>query len=205
MGLWQTWKKTVLEPERFWSSVEPGGTSSDALYYGWLLTVVGSVPTTLVNLVNFKSLQAQFQQLTSKMNDVPTEFGKALDTVAAHSGAFAIGLGVFSIVIYPVSLLIGAAVVHLGCLMFGAGRNGFGATLRVVAYASAPAALAWIPMVGFAAAIYALVLEVWGIARVQDTSAGRAIGGVLALPLLLGCCACGLAFAAAVAVVGAMR
>jgi len=201
-ALWLTCKKSLLEPERFWCSVIPGGSASDALFYGWTLTVVTAVPTFLMNLLNFKNLQAQLTQVLAQLKDTPPEVSVWVEKLGANSTAFALGFALASVVLYPLSLLVSAALTHLGCLVFGAGKNGFTATFRALAYASGPALFAWIPMVGAAAGIYIVVLQVWGISRVQDTSVGRALGGVLAIPALFTCCLCGLGVAGFAAALG---
>jgi hypothetical protein len=198
---WQTWKKSLLEPEKFWSSVSPQGSAFDAVFYGWVITVLAAVPTFFMNWLNFKGLQAQLTQVLGQLKDVPPEVLTAIDKLGSNSAAFALGFAISSVLFYPLSLLISAALTHLGCLVFGAGKNGFGATLRVLAYSSGPALFAWIPMVGAAAGIYIIVLEVWGITRVQETSVGRSLGGVLAIPVLVSCCLSGLLVAAFVAAV----
>ncbi|MHB8875334.1 MAG: hypothetical protein ACYC8T_16740, partial [Myxococcaceae bacterium] len=60
-----------------------------------------------------------------------------------------------------------------------------------------PSVVAWVPMVGgLVAGIYGLVLEVWGISRVQEASVGRSVGAILVIPLLLLFCGCGIFIAA---------
>ncbi|MHB8875333.1 MAG: hypothetical protein ACYC8T_16735, partial [Myxococcaceae bacterium] len=121
-GLWQTWKQTLFEPERFWRSVQPGGSSADALFYAWALTLVAAVPTFLMTVLNFKSIQAQMEQLTSQMKDLPPEFAEWMARIGEHAGVAALVLTASTVLLYPLSLLIAVTLTHLGCLLFGAGK-----------------------------------------------------------------------------------
>jgi hypothetical protein len=195
-ALWLTWHQTLFAPEKFWSSVQPDGPTADAFFYGWVLVAMGAVPSALMNLLQFQNLSSQWGALSSQLSELSPAFTRAIEVVSSHPGIFAIVILLATLFFYPLSLLITSALIHLGCLLFGAGKNGFGATLRVVAYASAPVVLAWIPIVGAAAGLYVLTLEVWGIRRVQETTLGRALGGILVLPVVFGCCLFGMAIAA---------
>ncbi len=72
-------------------------------------------------------------------------------------------------------------------------KNGYFATLRVLAYAAATTILGLIPCVGVLVGLYGLVLVTLGLASVQETSLGRAAAAVLAPLVLLCCCGIGVA------------
>jgi hypothetical protein len=90
-------------------------------------------------------------------------------------------------------VFIGAAIVHLFALMFGAGDKGFEVTFRVMAYSSgSTAVLNVVPIVGgLAAWVWSLIATIIGLTEAQETSGGKAAAAVL-VPLLLLCC-CGIA------------
>ena len=113
---------------------------------------------------------------------------------------------VATMVLAPVFVLLGvflwSAVVHLFLVLVGGANSGFGATVRVICYASTVQVLNVIPFCGgFLAMLWALVLQILGLAVAHRTSQGKSALAVL-LPLAL-CCACGLllavAFGAAIA------
>jgi hypothetical protein len=115
-------------------------------------------------------------------------------------GGGAVGILIGYIIVYPVMLIVGAAITHLFAMMFGAAKNGFNATARVFAYATAPYLLGWIPCCGgIVAPIYAMVLTIWGLGRAQETTMVRAALAVLAFPVLLCCCALGIGVIAGMA------
>lgn len=71
--------------------------------------------------------------------------------------------------------LIGAAWVHIFTYLLG-GRRGIMQTLAATVYASTPGHLfSWIPLIGFIAMIWSLVLLVIGIRELQALSTTRAI------------------------------
>jgi hypothetical protein len=79
-----------------------------------------------------------------------------------------------------VGLLIGAGIYHLFVLLLvRPGNAGFEATFRVVCYVAAIQLISWIPIVNIVAAIYGVVLSVFGIREVHATSTGRAVAIVL--------------------------
>jgi hypothetical protein len=86
-------------------------------------------------------------------------------------------------------------------MLFGAARHGYGATVRALCYAQGPNLFGIIPCVGFLAWIYSIVLDIFGMSSLQETSTGKAAGIVL-LPILFFFCCCGALgffFAAAIA------
>lgn len=170
----------------------PLGPAQDALYFAWLVAVLG----VLVQLP-FQVLQLSLQapmlgEAFSNMN-LPPEF-RWLEELFTGGGLalFVVGSLAVSLVLYPLSLIINATVTHLGCLLVGASKNGFWATFRVVAYAQVPMIFVGIPFVGVGAWIWAIILTIWGIMQVHQTTGGRAAAGVLAIPVLICCLCCGL-------------
>ena len=63
----------------------------------------------------------------------------------------------------------------IGTQFFG-GTTNFGEMLRVLGFAQAPRALAFIPFLGFVAAIWAFVASVIAIREGHDFTTGKAIG-----------------------------
>lgn len=93
---------------------------------------------------------------------------------------------VFSVLIW----FIWSGIAHLFLMMVGGARQSFETTMRVMAYAmGATSVFQIIPicggLIGF---LWALVVEIIGIAEAHETSTGRAAAAVL-LPIVL-CCLC---------------
>jgi hypothetical protein len=183
-GFIETWKRSVLSPGAFFPTVRPDVPWSEALYYAWIIhgiTVAVGLP--FVGLGLFRP-------------SLPSNFGgdPQMETaMRALSGGVGVGSLVGSLLLYPLVLLAGAGIVHLVAMLFGAAKNGYGATVRAFCYAAGPNLFGIIPCFGFLAGIYGLVLAIFGISSLQETSTGKAAGIVL-LPIALLICCCGLLF-----------
>lgn len=187
----EQWKLSMFSPEVFWRGLPAEGSSTDPLLYAWLLGLLQAIPSFLVQAANFGQVKTAFATL-----------GKSVPPMLSEMSpwTYAALLTFPLLVFFPVSFYLGAGITHLGCKLWGAGNKGFGATARVMGYAQSPILLGWVPMVGAIAVIYLLVLQILGIARVQEVSGGKATGAVLTIPLVLGCC-CGIGAIALVATV----
>ena len=97
-------------------------------------------------------------------------------------------IAVLMIIAALVLLFIGAAWLHLWVYLFG-GRKGYRETLKALAFGETPALLlGWIPLVGFLAGIWSLVLSILGVRELHGISTGRALGAVIIaviIPLLV--------------------
>lgn len=158
-GIGRTWRESMFEPSRFFGRIRDEGTVVRALLYYLLVTVVGSFFTLLwdaggVSLAHFAG--------------------------AVEAGGSAATGPVVNFVLSPFlalfTLLMVTAVYHLGAVMVASDRRGMGATARVVCYASSPALLAVVPVVGaLVGAIWSLVLQVVGLREAHRTTTPRAL------------------------------
>lgn len=196
-GLWETWKQSMFSPESFFAKVRPEAPWGDALLYAWILFAVSSVFQ-----LPFQMFQLGINSRTMKMDGLPPEFAQMMETFGSGKPALLLMLG--GIVLFPLMVLVGSAITHLFCLMFGCARNGFGATFRALAYASSPVLVMVVPCLGGCfGPVYSMVLAVIAVAKLQDSTYGRAAAAVLA-PVLAICCCYAAGVAAIVAtVVGA--
>jgi hypothetical protein len=200
-ALVETWKQTIVSPEKFWSSVRPDGRWEDALFYAWIIGAITLVAGLIIKIpfqaMLVDQMRRQFDALES-MSKLPPEFRQYLE--AFIGGRVQVWWTVVQIIFLPIGIFIAAALVHLFCILFGCATNGFWATFRAISYAQAPivfSILAPVPCLGqalaVAAFVYTIVLQIWGVMRVQETSGGKAAAAVLATPVLACCCCCGVA------------
>jgi len=76
-------------------------------------------------------------------------------------------------------LFITGSWAHLFVRAFG-GRKGYENTMKAFAYGNTPALMfGWIPLVGPAFSIWALILDIIGIRQLHEIFTGRAVGAVL--------------------------
>jgi hypothetical protein len=181
-GLYETWKRTLFAPQAFWASVKPDGSWTDAVLYGWIVFALGVVLSAPFGAFGLGSFG--LESMLDQMNDLPAGARAAIRNYAVGASGFKL---VFSVVLFPLWLIIWAAIQHLFCMLFGVAKNGYYATLRVLAYAGATSIIGLIPCIGILASLYYLVLVILGLSAVQESSLGRAAAAVL-VPLALFCC-----------------
>jgi hypothetical protein len=192
-GLWETFKESLINPEVFWRKLIPAERAADALYYGWLVAVLGALVQGPLQALQMAGQGAQVQQLLGQFPDLPEDLRRVVMAIFSPSGGAllaVVGIALVA-VMFPLRLVIQAAILHLFCLLFGAGKNGFWATFRVTAYSSGPLVLVGLPCIGLAAVIYMYVLQIWGVMRAHETTGARATLAVLAFPVLICCVGCG--------------
>lgn len=85
-----------------------------------------------------------------------------------------------------IGIFISGAIIHLGVLLFG-GKRGYKETVKVLIYGGTPSYIfGWIPLIGPIFAIWAFILEIFGIRELQDLSTGRALAAILVPILIIG-------------------
>ncbi|HMF08114.1 MAG TPA: YIP1 family protein [Thermoanaerobaculia bacterium] len=91
-----------------------------------------------------------------------------------------------------IGLFVGAAVLHVCCMIVGAltnSRSGFEGTFRAVAYSETTYIAAVVPVVGgLIALVWWIIVAVMGLQRMHHTTSGKAIAAIL-IPIVL-CCVC---------------
>src|SRR6516164_1118073 len=146
-GFVETWKRSVLSPQAFFPTVRPDVPWTEALYFAWIIHGI----TVLVGL--------PFIGLGLFRPSIPSNFGSGdtaqMETMMrAMSGGMGVLWALGTLLLYPVVVLAIAGIVHLCAMIFGAAKNGYGATVRALCYAQGPALFGIIPCVGFLAWIY---------------------------------------------------
>ncbi len=176
-GFVETLKLMVTAPREAYSRMEPEADISRPLIYAVLLGWIGIIAGQVYNLL-FQG--AWLRALASRMHGLPL----------GASGLAAVAIIVLAPVIIVVGLFIWAGLVHLSLMLVGGATRSFTATLKALAYAQTASLAQLVPMCGgIIGMIWALVLQVFGIAAAHDTSEGKAVVAVL-LPIVV-CCLCG--------------
>lgn len=79
-----------------------------------------------------------------------------------------------------VGITVWSVLLHGSLFLFGARKEPFEATLRIVSYASGPELFNVLPGVGwFVAMIWKLIMTIIGVREIQGVSTGRALVAVL--------------------------
>lgn len=187
-SLLKTIKGVLLETNYTFTNASPSASLGPAFMFALILGLTGG----LVG-IGWNALTGM-----GDASDLPEQF---------QAFAFLMKPGISSVVMLPIQLIIGlflwGGIVHLCLMMFGAADSGFEATFRVIAFAAGSTALLqFVPVMGpMIGGIWALVIEILGLAAIHRTTGGKAAAGVL---LPLGVCCCSIGGIVAVAVGGAM-
>jgi hypothetical protein len=164
-----TTRGVVLSPVNFFRSIARRGDFINPLLYALICALIAAFLGGLLGL------------LGGLLFAVPGD-----DTGAALTGGLIGGVAgiLFNLILLPIFtvivLFVGAAITHLLVMLLVRPTNaGFEATFRAGAYIQALQLISWIPIVNFIAFIWAIVLYIFGIREVHNTTTGRAVAIVL--------------------------
>lgn len=189
-AFFETWKQTMTEPGTFFGRADPKARVWDAILYAWIINIIGQLLNLPFGLLGIGRGNGA-QDLSSLPPEMRERFAEFMAMASKLEGPVAALISTFvSIALYPLILIITAAIFHLFCLMFGVSKNGFSATLRTFAYAASPMVFGvWcFAMIAF---IYYVALTIIGLAKMQETTGGKAAGAVLTPYVVFCCCCCG--------------
>mgnify|MGYP001770862665 FL=1 len=169
-ALWQTWLAACFRPAKFFESVGNSQNLTPALIFGvlvgWVGNFVGQLWSVLFQAPLFISFRIH-QPWVGK------------EEVAMQLG-WLVALGLLGWLFVLLNILLLGLLVHLFLLLFGGAKQGLVTTLRVVAYAQAPALFLAIPCLGpCVAVIWGLVLDIIGLATAHRTEIWRSALAVL--------------------------
>jgi hypothetical protein len=175
-ALFRTMKEVLLAPTEFFRKMPVSKGIPSPLFYGVILGFVGALIAILLQVTLFGS-----------MGSFPGKEGMEGMERGIHlfQTAFIIIYAIFLPLLIAVGLFIMSGIFHLCLLIVGAGKRGFEATFRVVAYTSSTQVFGIVPFVGpFIYFVYTLVVYVIGFRETHRTTTGRALIAVL-LPVIV--------------------
>jgi hypothetical protein len=168
-ALWLTWRDSVFRPVEFFRRLPPQGGLGPALGYLAIVSALGFFFSLYWGTVEGVLRMAGGGGLAVQL------LGSLLSSllILAFLLPFYVGL-----------LFVAVAVLHLGFMVAGAGRRGYEATFRAIAYASGPMAFWIFPFFGsIVSGAWGMVIAFIAVREVQRTTNGRAALGFL-LPVL---------------------
>jgi hypothetical protein len=180
-GLLTTLRLSLFRPRRFFSEMRQTGGFFDPLVYAMAVgsfSIVMSIVWELVLVPEGSS----FLEMTA-----------AGDLLRLRSMIYGLTV-ILSPIIVTILVLVAAAILHLGLLVFGGGERGFEASFRVVCYAQGAGVWNVVPFLGgVLELVWKLVLLVTGLTEAHETAAWRSVMAVLAIAVLWMAAALGLA------------
>ena len=178
-AIYETAKLVLTAPSQAFARVSITGDIGRPLLYAVIFGWIGVVANQAYSI----ALRGAMSSFMSGLPGYNSRLGLALPT------AFSVGVMIAAPIFVLIGIFIWSAIVHLFLMIFGGANTGFAATLRVMCYAATVQIVQVVPMCGgVVAGIWALVLEIIGLAIVHRTTQGKSALAVL-VPIAL-CCAC---------------
>ena len=167
MGFFKTWKTVILDPKVFFSKLpNKMGLREPSIFYlklqtiSWLLVAI---------VMGFWLIPSGGFSLVSSL------FGGVGILVGLLLGILTVVVMIF---LSWGMMFVGAGVIHLFVRAFG-GIKEYKETFKAMAYGSAPGVLSSIPLLGWLASIYSVILQVIGLSERQKLSLSRSVAAVL--------------------------
>ncbi len=191
-SIFQTWVNVLTRPgeEVFFAERErASATLSTALV--WI--ILAAVITALLSLLQAQFFDTALGGMGQIVDLLPSELQGEFGTIAESGAAGGAAFNLLSIILIPLSFLLGVGIYHIIATVLG-GRGQYGRYAYLTASYSAPlmivtSILGFIPVVGgclsLLLAIYQFVLTYFAIKVEYGLSQGRAIV-VVVIPLLAG-------------------
>ncbi len=172
MDFFEKVKGFLLEPSKTFDATKGENLEEVIKYYAVIAAVYSAIFAVLLVFVG-----SLFGSMMGGQN-----LGMLMGAGAGASGAviFFILFMIFSII----GAFIGGAFLHIFVYAVG-GKKGLEQTIKAVMYGSTPGLLlGWIPIIGFIAGIWSLVLEILGIRQLHELTTGKAVLAVI-IPLVI--------------------
>jgi hypothetical protein len=175
-AFFRTIKEVLFAPTAFFRKMPVSSGLSSPLFYGVILGFVGALIAILLQ-VTLLNPMGSFPEVEGMEG-----MGRG---VQVFQTTFIIIYAIFLPILIAIGLFIVSAIFHVCLLIVGAGKRGFEATFRVVAYTNSTQVFAIVPFLGwFIAPFYNVVLWVIGFKESHRTTTGRALIAVL-LPVIV--------------------
>ncbi len=174
MDFFEKTKGFLLEPSKTFDASKEDTLGEATKFYASIAAIYSAILAVL--------LAFAFSLIGSTMMG----FGKLGTMFGASAGiAGAIVFFVLFMILAIIASFIGGAIIHIGVYSVG-GRKGIAQTIKAIMYGSTPGLLlGWIPIIGLIAVIWSLVVEIIGVRQFHELTTGRAILGVLIIPIII--------------------
>lgn len=150
----------VTQPVPFFRGIARQGNFVNPLVFALICALISALLSGILGLI--------FAPLFASPGDTGEAFAGGIGGL--------IGALILSPILTAIGLVIAAGIFHLLVLIFVRPSNmGFEATFRVASYAQVTQLVSWIPVIGsIIAAVWAIVLYIFGIREVHGTTTGTA-------------------------------
>jgi hypothetical protein len=169
----------ISHPAEAWARARETGDIASPLLFGGIVMWVSFVVQSLI------------RRLVPMPVYIPGgTWARGFSRMHDYGRGGVIATAIFSPIAILCALFIGAAVLHVCCMLVGAlntSTSGFEGTFRATAYSEVASIASIIPVIGpLITAVWWIVLAVMGLQRMHKTTQGKAIAAIL-IPVVL-CC-----------------
>lgn len=172
-ALSQTWTESVMRPTNFFKNMPRTGGIGAPMLYAILIGSIGALFSLFWEYQLFEKLGT----LQNWPEDFPIQMSRNMLILFVPFIPFAL----------IISMLLMSFIYHVCLLITGSAKNGWEVTFRVIAYASGPAILLFLPFCGgVVAAVWSWTLQVIGWTQAHESTTARVAVAAM-LPMLL-CC-----------------
>ena len=170
--LFRSWMEVLTRPKEFFQSLDPDISFARPLIFFLVFSVLGSAASTLSLLAIFGESYKQLYM------------GQGMEAFSLT--AYMWMNFFFSPFTALIGLLVYVGMVHGGVRIFVRNGTTIGVTARTLCYVTAPAVVAIVPFLGWAAGFFWMAtLAIIGIQLTHRTSFGRAFAAVIIPPFVL--------------------
>lgn len=179
-----TVKESMTAPSEFFAATPVEGGLTGPLVYGATLGTLGVILAQVWSIL---------WELVKMGGLIAASSAEADPTGLMAGGAFGLVAAAVILILSPVFAILGlffnSGVTHLALILLGGNNKGFEATFRAISYAQGPQLLNIVPVLGgVIGGIWALVIEIIGLSKLQGIEGWRATVAVLLFPCV--CCVC---------------
>lgn len=173
MDFFEKVKGFLLEPSKTFDATKGESLDEAIKYYAVIAAIYSAIFAVLLAFAGtlFGSMMGW------------RDLGMLMGAGAGAGGAiiFFVLFMIFSII----GVFVGGAILHIFVYIVG-GRKGVAQTIKAVIYGSTPGLLlGWIPIIGFIAGIWSLVVEIVGIRQLHELTTGKAVLAVVLLIIVI--------------------
>lgn len=177
-ALFRTIVQVIKQPTQFFRDMSKEEEYTEPLFFG----AITSIFTMIISYIWVIPLVFIMPMILASIGQGSTEvFANSIGSI--FQMVFQVVFGIIWIV--P-GLFINAGILHLGLLIFGANKNGYANTFKVVCYSTSASALGVIPIIGWLLALYKIAVEIIGLRETHETTTGKAILAWIIVPAI--CC-----------------
>ena len=170
--LFRSWMQAMVQPGEFFRALDPNVSFARPLIFYLMFSVIGSGASLLSSMAAFGDVYREVYAIQG-IGELSLNTYLWMNFFFSPFGAL-------------VALLFYVGITHVGVRVFVQDGQPIGVTARTLCYVAAPAVLAIVPILGWAASfLWTATLAIIGIQWTHQTTFGRAFAAVIIPPVVV--------------------